>query len=373
MVRLWPRVGAVVKTLVAPPISRPYPARMTRKFFLPAGMLSVACAFLAAGQTVRAQGVTVVQTNDRVRVELNGELFTEYWFTRKQHPAIVKNKDGSFSTNAARKAYFYPLIGPGGAQMTRSWPMREDVPGEEKDHQHHRGLWFSHGSVNGVDFWSETPKAGKIQHDQFVELKGGEKEGVIKATSKWVAPDGKVVCTDERTFRVYNTVKNERLFDFEITIKAPADRDVLFGDTKEGTMAVRVNEQMRLSHGKGKAGKGRIVQSTGVRDGQTWGKRAEWCDYSGPVDGKVVGIAIFDHPSNPVHPTYWHVRDYGLFAANPFGIHDFEKKAPGTGNLNIPAGQSVTFRYRFYIHEGDEKEAKVAERYKEYVASVAAK
>jgi hypothetical protein len=67
------------------------------------------------------------------------------------------------------------------------------------------------------------------------------------------------------------------------------------------------------------------------------------------------------------------VRDYGLFAANPFGIHDFEKKAPGTGNLNIPAGQSVTFRYRFYIHEGDEKEAKVAERYKEYVASVAAK
>ena len=83
-------------------------------------------------------------------------------------------------------------------------------------------------------------------------------------------------------------------------------------------MAVRLNEVMRLTHGKA-AGTGHIVQSTGVRDGATWGKRAEWCDYYGPVEGQVVGIAIFDHPSNPAHPTWWHVRDYGLFAANPFG------------------------------------------------------
>ena len=62
------------------------------------------------------------------------------------------------------------------------------------------------------------------------------------------------------------------------------------------------------------------------------------------------------------------MRDYGLFAANPFGLHDFEKKEAGAGNLNIPAGKSVTFKYRFYIHEGDEKQAKVAERYKDYAA-----
>ena len=169
---------------------------------------------------------------------------------------------------------------------------------------------------------------------------------------------------------------NERVLDFEITIQAPADRDVLFGDTKEGTMAVRVNEQLRVTRGKKEAGTGHIVLSSGVRDDappakgdtKTWGKRAEWCDYSGKIDGKAVGIAMFDHPSNPVHPTYWHVRDYGLFAANPFGIHDFEKKEPGAGNLNIPAGKSVTFKYRLYIHEGDEKQAKVAERYKEYTA-----
>ena len=326
-----------------------------------------------------AEGVTMTQSNDRVRVEINGEFFTDYWFRMKQHPALMTSKSGVTETNPTKHTYFYPLIGPGGVNMTRSWPMKPDAEGEEKDHPHHRSLWFAHGAVNGVDFWAETPKAGKIQHDQFVEVKSGTDSGLIKSTCKWVAPDGKVVCTDERTFRVYNRLGNERLFDFEITIKAPADRDVLFGDTKEGTMAVRLNEQLRVTRGKKEPGTGHIVLSSGVRDDAppargdtvTWGKPAAWCDYWGKVDGKTLGLAIFDHPSNPVHPTTWHVRDYGLFAANPFGIHDFEKKPPGTGNLNIPAGKSVTFKYRFYIHEGDEKQAKVAERYKEYISSAA--
>lgn len=326
---------------------------------------------LANLRAAEGGGVKVIQTNDRVSVLINGELFTEYWFRMRQHPALLTDRSGVVRTNPTKHTYFYPLIGPGGVHMNRSWPMAEN-PAEKdpKEHEHHRSLWFSHGAVNGVDFWAETAKAGKIQHDQFLEVKSGQDEGVIKSSCKWVAPDGKVVCTDERIFRVYNRPANERLFDFEITIKAPADRDVLFGDTKEGTMAVRLNEQLRANHGKNKPGSGHIVLSTGAHDignhDNTWGKRAAWCDYWGVVDGKTVGLAIFDHPSNPVHPTYWHVRDYGLFAANPFGVHDFEKKEPGAGNLNIPAGQTATFKYRFYIHEGDDKKAKVAERYKEY-------
>ena len=86
------------------------------------------------------------------------------------------------------------------------------------------------------------------------------------------------------------------------------------------------------------------------------------------MDDKIVGIAMFDHPQNPRHPTWWHVRDYGLFAANPFGQHDFEPGTEkGAGNLTVPAGKSITFRYRFYLHEGDDQQAKVAERYEQYV------
>jgi hypothetical protein len=297
-----------------------------------------------------ADRVQLTKTDDRVRVEIDGQLFTEYIFRGAPH------------------VYYYPLVGPGGVAMTRDYPMKPDQPAEEKDHPHHRSLWYSHGEVNGVDFWSETPKAGRIEHAEFLEIKSGAEQGVIRSTCKWVAPDGKVVCTDERVLRVYARPATERQFDFEITLKAPAGEPVVLGDTKEGSMGIRVAETMRLKPNKSNVGKptGQIELSTGVTGASTWGKRAEWCDYYGPVGGKTVGVAIFDHPSNPQHPTWWHVRDYGLFAANPFGLHDFEKKPAGAGDQKLAAGQSTTFKYRFYLHEGDAKQAQVAERYQTY-------
>jgi hypothetical protein len=296
-------------------------------------------------------GVLLTEQKGTVRVEINGEFFTDYVFEGAPH------------------VYYYPVLGPGGLPMTRNWPMKE-VAGEERDHKHHRSLWFSHGAVNGIDFWAEDAKAGRIVHDRFLEIKSGAESGVIRSANKWIAPNGEVVCTDERTFRVYARPANERLFDFEITLQAGA-KEVVLGDTKEGSMAIRLNETLRLKHNKMNAGQppGQIVMRSGVRDGKTWGQRSEWCDYSGWVNGKRVGIAIFDHPQNPVHPTWWHVRDYGLFAANPFGVHDFEKKPAGTGNFVIAPGKSVTFRYRFYIHEGDELQSKVAQRYGDYRAT----
>jgi len=321
---------------------------MAKKFFQ-AWIVSLGfVAASAVGAEGKGDGVKIIEQEDKLRVEINGELFTEYHFKGAPH------------------VYFYPLLGPAGLPMTRNYPMVRDSENEEHDHPHHRSLWYSHGEVNGVDFWSEGPKAGKILHDKFTTIKSGASVGLIQSQDNWVAPDGTVVCTDELSFRVYARPNNERLFDFDVTVKA-GDKDIVFGDTKEGTFALRIAESMRLTHGANKPGKGHIVQSTGVRDDKTWGKAAEWCDYYGPVNGKTVGIAIFDHPQNPRHPTTWHVRDYGLFAANPFGLHDFEKKPAHTGDLKVPAGQSVTFRYRVYLHEGDEVQAKVAERYQEYV------
>jgi hypothetical protein len=292
------------------------------------------------------QGVQIVQLTNRLRVEIDGQLFTEYFFKDVPRP------------------YCYPLIGPGGVAMTRDWPMK-NTPGEEHDHPHHRSLWFAHGAINGQDFWSEQKAFGKTVHQDFLEIKSGKKTGVIRSRNKWVAADGTVVCTDERTLRFFAPDHpNEQLLDFDITLFA-SNGDLTFGDTKEGTMAVRLAETMRL---KGKVGQGHIVNSAGVRDGQTWGKRADWCEYHGPVEGKTVGIAIFDHPQNPRHPTWWHVRDYGLFAANPFGQHDFESLPDKTaGNLTVPAGKSITFRYRFYLHAGDEQQANVAAKYEQYV------
>ena len=284
-------------------------------------------------------------------VSIAGAPFTEYHFLDTPKP------------------FLYPLIGPGGVALTRNFPMASPE-GEEHDHPHHRSLWFGHGLVNGVDFWTESSGAGRIVHDKFTGIRGGADKGIIRSRNKWIAPDGKVVCTDERSMTFYNAGVNARLLDFEITIRADHG-EVVFGDTKEGTMGVRVAESMRLNRPTGGMNPGsHIVNSEGARYIEARGKRAKWCDYSGLVGGKIAGIAIFDHPQNPRYPTWWMARDYGLLNANPFGQHEFEKLSnENVGDLKISAGQSVTFRYRFYLHEGDEKQAKVAERYAEFAKS----
>jgi len=295
------------------------------------------------------RNVRINDVDKKLSVEINGKLFTEYNYQDVPRP------------------FFYPVMGPTGVPIIRHWPMKEGKD-EAQDHRHHRSLWFTHGEVNGVDFWSEGSRSGKIVHDKFVQISSGRKVGIIQSRNKWVARDGKVICTDTRTHRFYNRPDGQ-IMDFEITIHASHGK-VVMGDTKEGSMAIRLAPTMRV---EGKVGKGHIVNSQGRRDKSAWGKRAAWCDYYGPANGETVGVAIFDHPTNPKHPTWWHVRTYGLFAANPFGVHNFEGKPEGTGDITIPTGKSLTFRYRLYFHKGDEKQAKVAEHYREYAAIKAAK
>jgi hypothetical protein len=317
-----------------------------------AGLLA-SCALCSAAAT----DVKLTRADDRVRVELGGQLFTEYIF------------------KGTPKPFLYPVLATDGTELMRHFPMKKGVPGEVEDHPHHRSLWFTHGAVNGVDFWAESNKdKGKIV-SASVEQAVKDGVGTIRARNQWVGPDGTVHLTDETTIRFRGTAA-ARFLDYEVTLKAPADKPAVLGDTKEGSMALRVPLWMTPPHSytanKQKVkheGQGTIINSAGQKNDDTWGKRATWVDYYAPKDGKVYGVAMFDHPSNPRHPTWWHVRSYALFAANPFGQHDFEpahKANKSAGDMTIPAGGSVTFRWRFYFHMGDEKAAKVDERFKEY-------
>ena len=296
-------------------------------------------------------GVKLTKEKDRVRIDIDGQPFSNYYFQGVPRPVL------------------FPIIAPGGKSVTRDWPMAEGSAIEERDHPHHRGLWFAYGSLNGYDFWSEEKDFGKTVHEKFTKVKSGKETGLIQTRNKWVARDGDVVCTDERTVRIHRGNDQQRVLDYEITLKA-SHGNLLIGDTKEGMMAIRLAETMRQT---GKHATGTIENSKGLTNGATWGKRAAWCDYHGLVDGQRLGVTIMDHPENPRHPTWWHVRDYGLFAANPFGIHDFEKKAPKTGDMRLPNGNSLTFRYRFIIHKGDTVDANAEEQFQAYAREVSSK
>lgn len=284
----------------------------------------------------------VTQEKDGFTFKLDGKLLTRY---------LIKS---------GAKPILWPLMGPNGKEITRSYPIGDAKPSEKQDHIHHRSFWFTHGNVNGISFWHENDNGGQIKHRKFTKVDGG-KTAVISSINDWIGPNGKKQCEDERTLTFGSDGKNVWI-DFDITIKA-SDGKVVFGDTKEGSFGVRVAGTMKETAKQG----GRIVNSRGQESTGAWGKPAEWVDYHGPVEGKTVGIAILNHPESFRFPTHWHVRNYGLFAANPFGLHDFYgRKKDIDGSHTLEPGDSFSLHYRVLIHSGDEKEGKVAEAFDAY-------
>jgi hypothetical protein len=282
---------------------------------------------------------------DKVSVSIDGKPFTDFYI-------------GSEVT----KPFLHPLRAASGTIVTRVWPMEEKA-GEAKDHVHHRGLWFTHGDVNGVDFWAndpsqKSPKKGRIVLEKLGKTKSGKKSGVVEATFAWQDPGGKTLLREERAMTFYSDPKL-RIIDFDI--KLTAVEKVRFGDTKEGVFAIRLTAPLDGKHS------GKMVSAEGnVGEKAVWGKRSPWVDYSGQVDGETLGVAIFDHPGNPKHPTYWHSRDYGLFAANIFGEHDFYGDKSRDGGMDLEPGKSLRFRYRVVIHPGDTAAADISRLYKEW-------
>ncbi len=280
-----------------------------------------------------------------LRVHIGGEHFTNYHFG----PAVVR-------------PYLYPVLASGGVGVTRNWPMVPGVEGETHDHPHHKGLYTAHGDVNGMDDWSETSGHGYMIHRSFTRLYDGPVVGGFTQELDWTDADRQTVLTETRRVRFYNGPPEARLFDWQVTLHA-SEGEVVMADTKEGGLiSVRVATSMDARD------KGRIENGYGARqEAETWGKRAPWCDYSGPVAGTWRGICLMDHVGNPRHPTHWHVRDYGLMTANCFGLHDFTADPDNRWDMVIPAGESRTWRYRVLIHEGDAGEGKAAVHYHDYV------
>jgi hypothetical protein len=305
----------------------------------PAVSLLIVLAWFTA---LPAAQVTAERSEKGVTVKIDGKLFTEYLVCSGSKPIL------------------WPILGPTGKPMTREYPMVKNGKKEAIDHIHHRSLWFTHGNVNGVDFWAEgTAKAGSIKHREFVKIESGA-PAVIVVRNDWLDHDGKKVCEDERHL-AFGADGAARWIDFDVTIKA-TEGPLAFGNTKEGSFGIRVADTLRVDSKKG----GVIVNSDGLTNGAAWGKPASWVDYHGPVDGQTVGIAVLNHPGSFRYPTDWHVRTYGLFAANPFGHKSFLGKGEGGVSYTLPAGEKLTLGFRVLLHRGDEKEGKVSEAFAEY-------
>ncbi len=315
---------------------------------------------LANAQTQQVSFVqhTNTQTTD---VLIGGKLFTSFLYSGQLEKPVLS-----------------PIIAANGSTVTRGFPLAPRN-GERTDHPHHVGLWFNYENVNGLDFWNNSynipaankAKYGWIRNVQLEKVQNG-KTGILSYHANWENQAGKVLL-QEQTRLIFSGTASSRTIDRITTLTARQDT-VYFKDIKDGLLGIRVATELEMpsdkeaeftdSTGKrskhaatGNGANGNYLSSAGKQGNDVWGTRGNWCMLSAVKDGQPVSIAIIDHPKNPGYPTYWHARDYGLFAANPLGQYIFSNGKEQLG-LTLSPGQSVTFRFRVVITSGQTITAK---------------
>jgi hypothetical protein len=298
------------------------------------------------------------RAGSQIDISIDGRPFTTYYFDAD-----------------VAKPYLMPLRTASGEILSRSFPVRNDVsmanPRGGAFEPHQRPLYFSHGDVDGLDFWEE-PAFDQYMHDHghqayghmaIISVEEASEQpdsAVIRARFSLNDPSNRVI-GEETQLLVFRGGTQTRTIDCTFILHAtngPMD----FGDTKEGTFGLRLGTalsgpSMHMLNSHGAQGEREI-----------WGKPAEWVDYSGTISGKLVGVAVFDHPKSFRHPTTWHARAYGLLSANPFGVREFTRDPNQDGAWTVPEGKSLTFRYEVLIHEGEFPAARIQDEYQRFAA-----
>jgi len=319
-----------------------------------AAALCAGCSVIAVGEA-RSEGgdhpkVTVSQEDDGVTVYVDGKLFTRYLKRFGARPVL------------------WPLIGPTGQPMTRSYPVGGRGTREETDHPHHTSVWCGYEGVSGCDFWRQPEpgrrgrfEIGTVAHREFVRADSDDEVACVGARNDWLNASGESICHDERLLE-FRATKEVRQIDFRIRLWSSRG-PLVIGDSKEGFFALRVASTMRVDERLG----GRLINSRGQVNAAAYGQPAEWVDYNGPVGDQRVGIALLAHPGDRQTPQRWFVRPYGLLGVNPFGVVGYTEDAQGDqGGCTAPEGESINLWYRVVLHRGDERDAHIAAAYEDF-------
>ncbi len=329
------------------------------------------CIFVVpvlAGQT--KPNVQLIEGNNKVDVMIGGKLFTSYLYGSKMtKPVLV------------------PVRTPSGIEVNRKHPLTE-AEGASTDHFHHVGIFFAVDKVNGTDFWVNSSPPPQIKHIKITELISGPGRGKLSTIMHWIDNNGRIVLEEKRNMIFLVTgYENEYAIDFSMDLTAK-DAKVVFDDIEEGMFAIRVSDYLRQGRAKLSLesdqplpkesidGTGFYFSSNGDETAKNiWGKRARWVALQGIRQKKVVGVAILNHPASINYPTYWHVRDYGLFSANPLGQGDFQRQRPRQYRKNkviplrltLEPGETAHFRFLVIIYEGIRTNQQIEERFGDFI------
>jgi hypothetical protein len=252
------------------------------------------------------------------------------------HHEISFQRDGieltrfHFDANDKRP-FLYPLNGPSGRSLTRMGHPRDPV-----GHSHHNSLWLAHHDVNGVSFWGDGGPA-QIRCVRVEQFEDSDEMAFATVVNSWSATN-RVFLWERRRMTVQTLASNEWLLILDVRFDAEK-QPVTLGKTPFGLAAVRMAKTIGVHDGGG------MIRNSegGVNEAGVFWKRARWVDYSGAIASNTIeGITFLDHPKNPNHPSYFHVRDDGWMGA----ALTFDAARV------IETNQPLQLRYGFYVHSG---------------------
>ena len=238
------------------------------------------------------------------------------------------------------RPFLCDLCGPGGVQVTRRHP--PDESRDLTDHATmHPGIWLAFGDFSGVDFWRnrgrvETTLEGFASRNGLVAIE-------IRGMHEYYDDERTVAFEDVRLYFVVRP--DGHLIVWDSTFE-PGKDPLVFGDQEEMGLGVRVATPLTVERG------GTVINSAGQRnEEEAWGQVADWCAYYGKLDGGLAGLVLMPHPEN-FRRSWFHVRDYGLMLANPFGRRAFTGGEPSA----VTVTRDKPLRLRFGVFAFDKHE-----------------
>jgi hypothetical protein len=250
---------------------------------------------------------------------------------------------------AQRRPFVYPIIGPAGRSLTRM-----GHPHDPESHSHHNSVWISHHDVNGLSFWDDRAE-GRIVHRRIEEYADGPDTAAVISVNEWIRADGTVLLIERRRTATQLLPGNEWLLLIDLWLEPKGD-PVVLGKTPFGLVGVRMAKTIGVNDGGG------TIRNSegGVNELGVFWQRARWVDYSGPITPQAAeGIALMDHPANPNHPSFFHVRNDGWMGASL----TYEGPRP------LEAGKPLKLRYGLYVHAGTPEPQRLDQQWASFAQS----
>lgn len=239
---------------------------------------------------------------------------------------------------APMKPYVKDLFSPSGVPVTVDSPA---------DHFHHHGLMFAIGAGE-TDFWTELPlgRYGKQvprAADTRIVANG------LKQKIDWLASNGAPVLVESRGVRLPAAMPGKPNVLTWVSVLEPAGADPVklwgrhyFGLGMRFPAVMDAKADFLLPAG---TETGRVVRSDETL------RAAPWCAARGTIGGKLVTVAMWDHPANPRRALWFTMSKPFSYLSATLNL----EAEPAT----LKPGEKWTLRYGVAVFDGTADAAQI--------------